>query len=66
MGFALLGRDPVTVPYLDEAFHFVPFGIVVKKTKKVREEGGFTRGRTPSWSHVVIKAIFINCFLFLI
>ena len=35
VGYQLLGRDAVTVPFLDEAYHFVPFGVIVKRTKRV-------------------------------
>ncbi|XP_078489570.1 uncharacterized protein C11orf42-like [Ciona intestinalis] len=34
VGYQLLGHEAVTVPFLDEAYHFVPFGVVVKKSKK--------------------------------
>lgn len=34
VGYQLLGRDPITVPFLDEAYHYVPFGVVVKKSKR--------------------------------
>ena len=35
MGYQLLGREPVTVPFLDEGYHYVPFGVIVKKHKRV-------------------------------
>ncbi|CAK8674940.1 unnamed protein product [Clavelina lepadiformis] len=34
VGFQLLGKDAVTVPFLDEAYHYVPFGVIVKQKKR--------------------------------
>jgi hypothetical protein len=37
IGYQLLGKDNVTVPFLDEAYLYVPFGVIAKR--KRRESG---------------------------
>lgn len=35
VGYQLFGQEGIAVPFLDEAYHIVPFGVVAKKPPKV-------------------------------
>lgn len=56
IGYQLLGKEAVTVPFLDEAYHFVPFGIVVKRPKR-SDRGPMTSfGRSRS-SYAIVGSL---------
>ncbi|XP_039274277.2 uncharacterized protein C11orf42-like [Styela clava] len=57
IGYQLLGRDAVTVPFLDEAYHVVPFGVVVKKSKKTLSVPGTSFGGSSRSSYAIIGSL---------